>query len=59
MIENFNPFITLGGKDKKVNDMAYAALEMNKECTALKKELSYIDTEAYKYVIYFLGIILF
>ena len=41
MIENFNPFITLGGKDKKVNDMAYAAIEMNKECSALKKELNF------------------
>ena len=43
MIENFNPFITLGGEDKKVNDMAYALLEMNKECTALKKELNLSD----------------
>ena len=43
MIENFNPFITLGGEDKKVNDLAYAALEMNKECNGLKKELNLTD----------------
>ena len=29
MIENFNPFISLGGDNQKVNHMAEAALEMN------------------------------
>ena len=45
MIENFNPFISLGGDNQKVNHMAEAALEMNKECTALKKELNLSDGE--------------
>jgi len=32
MIENFNPFISLGGDNQKVNQMAEAALEMNLTC---------------------------
>ena len=32
MIENFNPFISLGGEDQKINHMAEAALEMNLTC---------------------------
>ena len=43
MIENFNPFISLGGDNQKVNHMAEAALEMHKECTALKKERNLSD----------------
>ena len=36
MIENFNPFISLGGDNQKVNHMAEAALEMNLTCNDLK-----------------------
>ena len=36
MIENFNPFISLGGKDEKINHMSEAALEMNLTCNDLK-----------------------
>ena len=43
MIENFNPFISLGGKDKKINHMAEAALEMNLTCNDLKKDLNLSD----------------
>ena len=39
MIENFNPFISLGGDNQKVNHMAEAALEMNLTCNDLKKDL--------------------
>ena len=39
MIENFNPFISLGGSNQKVNHMAEAALEMNLTCNDLKKDL--------------------
>ena len=39
MIENFNPFISLGGENQKVNHMAEAALEMNLTCNDLKKDL--------------------
>ena len=35
MIENFNPFISLGGDNQKVNHMAEAALEMNLTCNDL------------------------
>ena len=40
MIENFNPFISLGGDNQKVNHMAEAALEMNLPCNDLKKDLN-------------------
>ena len=43
MIENFNPFVSLGGKDQKINDMAEAALEMNLTCNDLKKDLDLTD----------------
>ena len=43
MIENFNPFISLGGKDQKINHMAEAALEMNLTCNDLKKDLDLTD----------------
>ena len=43
MIENFNPFISLGGKDQKVNHMAEAALEINLTCNDLKKDLDLTD----------------
>ena len=43
MIENFNPFISLGGKDRKINHMAEAALEMNLTCNDLKKDLDLTD----------------
>jgi len=43
MIENFNPFISLGGDNQKVNHMAEAALEMNLTCNALKKDLYLSD----------------
>ena len=39
MIENFNPFVSLGGNNEKVNHMAEAALEMNLTCNDLKKDL--------------------
>ena len=47
MIENFNPFISLGGNDEKINHMAEAALEMNLTCNDLKKDCfsSYRFTE--------------
>jgi len=52
MIENFNPFISLGGDNQKVNHMAEAALEMNLTCNDLKKDLDLtdgdvVDMEAY------------
>ena len=40
MIENFNPFISLGGDNQKINQMAEAALEMNLTCNDLKKDLN-------------------
>ena len=43
MIENFNPFISLGGDNQKVNHMAEAALEMNLTCSDLKKDLNLTD----------------
>ena len=43
MIENFNPFISLGGDNQKVNQMAEAALEMNLTCNDLKKDLNLTD----------------
>ena len=43
MIENFNPFISLGGKDQKINHMAEAALEINLTCNDLKKDLNLTD----------------
>ena len=43
MIENFNPFISLGGENQKVNQMAEAALEMNLTCNDLKKDLNLTD----------------
>ena len=43
MIENFNPFISLGGNNEKVNHMAEAALEMNLTCNDLKKDLNLSD----------------
>ena len=43
MIENFNPFISLGGDNQKVNDMAEAALEMNLTCNDLKRDLDLTD----------------
>ena len=43
MIENFNPFISLGGDNQKVNHMAEAALEMNLTCNDLKKDLNLPD----------------
>tara|TARA_B100000242_G_C42814654_1_gene378696 strand:- start:129 stop:320 length:192 start_codon:yes stop_codon:yes gene_type:complete len=43
MIENFNPFISLGGDNQKVNQMAEAALEMNLTCNDLKRDLNLTD----------------
>jgi len=43
MIENFNPFISLGGDNQKVIHMAEAALEMNLTCNDLKKDLNLTD----------------
>ena len=43
MIENFNPFISLGGDNQKVNHMAEAAFEMNLTCNDLKKDLNLTD----------------
>jgi len=43
MIENFNPFISLGGDNQKVNHMAEAALEMKLTCNDLKKDLNLTD----------------
>ena len=43
MIENFNPFISLGGDNQKVNHMAEAALEMNLTCNDLKRDLDLTD----------------
>ena len=43
MIENFNPFISLGGDNQKVNHMAEEALEMNLTCNDLKKDLNLTD----------------
>ena len=43
MIENFNPFISLGSNNEKINHMAEAALEMNLTCNDLKKDLNLSD----------------
>ena len=43
MIENFNPFIALGGENQKVNQMAEAALEINLTCNDLKRDLNLTD----------------
>ena len=43
MIENFNPFISLGGDNQKVNHMAEAALEMKLTFNDLKKDLNLTD----------------
>ena len=43
MIENFNPFISLGENNQKVNHMAEAALEMNLTCNDLKRDLNLTD----------------
>ncbi len=43
MIENFNPFISLGGNNEKINHMAEAALEMNLTCNDLKKDFNLSD----------------
>ena len=43
MIENFNPFISLGGENQKINHMAEAALEMNLTCNDLKKDFDLTD----------------
>ena len=45
MIENFNPFVSLGGNNEKVNHMAEAALEMNLTCNDLKKDLDLSNGE--------------
>ena len=52
MIENFNPFISLGGKDQKINHMAEAALEMNLTCNDLKKDLDLTDGDVIDTVSY-------
>ncbi len=43
MIENFNPFICLGGENEKINHIAEAAIEMNLTCNDLKKDLNLSD----------------
>ena len=43
MIENFNPFIALGGENEKINQMAEAAIEINLTCNDLKKDLNLSD----------------
>jgi len=43
MIENFNPFISLGGDNQKVNHMAESALVMNLTCNDLKRDLNLTD----------------
>ena len=43
MIENFNPFICLGGDNEKINQIAEAAIEMNLTCNDLKKDLNLSD----------------
>ena len=54
MIENFNPFISLGGDNQKVNHMAEAALEMNLTCNDLKKDLNLTDCD----VVYMLQLVM-
>ena len=54
MIENFNPFISLGGDNQKVNHMAEAALEMNLTCNDLKKDLNLTDGD----VVYMLQLVM-
>ena len=43
MIENFNPFISLGGENEKINHIAEAVIEMNLTCNDLKKDLNLSD----------------
>ena len=43
MIENFNPFICLGGDNEKINHIAEAAIELNLTCNDLKKDLNLSD----------------
>ena len=43
MIENFNPFICVGGDNEKINHIAEAAIEMNLTCNDLKKDLNLSD----------------
>ena len=43
MIENFNPFISLGGDNEKINHIAEAVIEMNLTCNDLKKDLDLSD----------------
>ena len=43
MIENFNPFICLGGDNEKINHIAEAVIEMNLTCNDLKKDLNLSD----------------
>ncbi len=43
MIENFNPFISLGGDNEKINQIAEAVIEMNLTCNDLKKDLDLSD----------------
>ena len=43
MIENFNPFICLGGDNEKINHIAESAIEMNLTCNDLKKDLNLSD----------------
>ena len=45
MIENFNPFISLGGNNEKVNQIAEAVIEMNLTCNDLKKDFDLSDGE--------------
>tara|TARA_B100000287_G_C20340951_1_gene665784 strand:+ start:471 stop:656 length:186 start_codon:yes stop_codon:yes gene_type:complete len=45
MIENFNPFISLGGNNEKVNQIAEAVIEMNLTCNDLKKDFGLSDGE--------------
>ena len=54
MIENFNPFISLGGDNQKVNHMAEAALEMNLTCNDLKNDLNLTDGD----VVYMLQLVM-
>ena len=43
MIENFNPFISLGGDNQKVINLADATLEMNLTCNDLKRDFNLTD----------------
>ena len=50
MIENFNPFICLGGDNEKINHIAEAAIEMNLTCNDLKKRSKFIRRRCSRYV---------